>query len=49
MKHPRRPNVSLVTETGMFLSMSSSLISGGPLLPAVFDSSSSLPPLVSGF
>ena len=32
MKLTRRPSVSLVTETGLFLRMSSPLISGGPLL-----------------
>ena len=32
MKPTRRPSVSLVTETGMFLSMASPFISAGPLL-----------------
>ena len=32
MKPTQRPSVSLMTETGMFLWMPSSLISGGPLL-----------------
>ena len=48
MKPTRRPSVSLVIETGMFLRMFSPLISGGPLLGLRYsDPSSSLPPLVS--
>ena len=48
MKPSQRSSVGLVTETGMFLSMSSPLISGGSLFKSVvFRSSSSLPPIVS--
>ena len=48
MKPTRRPSVSLVTETELFLCMSSPLISGVPLFKsAVFGTSSSLPPLVN--
>ena len=48
MNPTRRSSVSLVPERGMFLWMPSLLISGGPLLSAVFGLSSSLEPLVGG-
>ena len=47
IKPTRRPSVSLVTETGRFLWMSRHLKWWSSLKSAVFDSSLSLPPLVS--
>ena len=49
MKPTRRPSVSLVTETGVFLLMYSALISSGPLFSLQYSGlSSSLPPIVGG-
>ena len=48
MKPTRRPSVSLVTEAGLLLWISSPLISGGPVFKsAVFSTSLSLPPIVN--